>query len=196
MRKPRVFKQPQIIAAALELIRERGWKHVTARSIAAHLGSSTMPIYSHMKSLDDLEQELKVQARAIMKEYQTKSYSGNALLDIAVGYVVFARDEKQLFRFLYLDKPDAADSEDVQSMRDLFYTQFGADIKDEQMLAQVHDTGQEALIRNSHIYTHGLAMMVNTGVLISCSNEVIMKYLEEAGEAFYLLVTQKEERGE
>ncbi len=34
----------RIIEAALDLIREGGWEAVSARSIAARLGSSTMPI--------------------------------------------------------------------------------------------------------------------------------------------------------
>jgi AcrR family transcriptional regulator len=96
-----MFSKEQIIDAAFELIREIGWKQVTARSIANHLGSSTMPIYSRMKSLFDLEKELKTRAHKMLRDYQYFAYTENPLLNLAVGYVAFAREEKQLFRFLY-----------------------------------------------------------------------------------------------
>ena len=124
MRQPRVFNREQVIEIAFNLIRKNGWSSVSARSIAKELGSSTMPIYSHMKSLEELEQELKVKSRACIIEYQSRTYSGEQLLDIAVGYVVFARDEKQLFRFLFMDRPDVTQSEDVQSQQEQFYSQY------------------------------------------------------------------------
>lgn len=196
MKQPRVFEKEQVIDAAWELIREHGWKQVTARSIAKRLGSSTMPIYSHMKSLDDLEFELKERSRKLMHEYQTQNYTGNSVLDIAVGYVVFARDEKQLFRFLFLDRPDVRESEDVLQMRDSFNEQFGARETDDEMISGMSERGQEGLIRNSHIFSHGLAMMVNAGIIQPCTNEMIRRYLEDAGEAFYLLELRKEEKRE
>ena len=196
MKQPRVFAREQVIDAAWELIREHGWKQVTARSIAGHLGSSTMPIYSHMKSLDDLEKELKDRSRKLMHDYQMRDYTGNPVLDIAVGYVVFARDEKQLFRFLFLDRPDVRESEDVLQMRDSFYEQFGSQETEDEMISGMSPKAQEGLIRNSHIFSHGLAMMVNAGIIHPCANEMIRGYLEDAGEAFYLLELRKEEKSE
>lgn len=196
MKQPRVFTREQVIDAAWELMREHGWKQVTARSIASHLGSSTMPIYSHMKSLDDLEKELKQRSRHLMHDYQTRDYTGNQILDIAVGYVVFARDEKQLFRFLYLDRPDVRESEDVLQMRDSFYEQFGETRTQGDTIEGLSSLGQEGLIRNSHIFSHGLAMMVNAGIIHPCTNEMIRRYLEDAGQAFYMLEISKEKTHE
>lgn len=195
MKQPRVFERSDIVETALELIRRDGWRAVTARNIAKHMGSSTMPIYSHMKSLEMLEHDLKERSRALMGEYQQRTYLGTPLLDTAIGYVAFARDEKNLFRFLYLERPDVSESQDLQSMRDAFYTQFGKDTDRGKLLDQIPAARQEGLIRNSHIFTHGLAMMVNAGIL-NPDDQHIAVCLSEAGEAFYLLEQQKETRKE
>ncbi len=192
MSKPRVFTREQVIETAFNLIRKNGWSTVSARSIAKELGSSTMPIYSHMKSLEELEQELKVKTRALIIDYQSRTYSGNQLLDIAVGYVVFAREEKQLFRFLFIDRPDVSLSEDVQSQQAQFYSQFGKESEKSKELQEVPEYIQKYLIQNSNIYTHGLSMMVNAGIIQPCSDETIITYLQQAGEAFYLLGMSKE----
>ena len=192
MRQPRVFTREQVIETAFNLVRKNGWNAVSVRSIARELGSSTMPIYSNMKSIEELEQELKEKSRACILEYQNRTYSGEELLDIAVGYVVFARDEKQLFRFLFIDRPDSLQSDDVQAQQEQFYSQFGKESTKSKELREVPESIQQYLIHNSYIFTHGLSMMVNAGSIHPCSNETIISYLQQAGEAFYLLGMRKE----
>jgi len=68
MRQPKVFSREQVIDTAFNLIRKNGWGSVSARSIAKELGSSTMPIYSNMNSLEELEQELKGKSRACITD--------------------------------------------------------------------------------------------------------------------------------
>lgn len=99
------FTQKMIVEAAFALTREEGWGGVTARSIARKLGSSTMPIYSSLKSMREIEAAVRVRAESLMREFQGRVYTNEQPLDIALGYVSFARDERNLFRFLYVDRP-------------------------------------------------------------------------------------------
>jgi AcrR family transcriptional regulator len=191
MIQPSVFSRDQIIDAAFELIRERGWQEVSTRAIAKKMGCSTMPIYSHMRSVRDLKEELLKKGRRLMKEYQTRSHSKEPLLNLAVGYVVFAREEKNLFRFLYLDQTWSISMDDLAGMRKSFMEDFGEDTPAGAGLAGISRSGQEGLIRSSWIFTHGLAMLVHAGVFEDCSNETIERFLADAGGAFYLWETQK-----
>jgi AcrR family transcriptional regulator len=191
MKQPSVFTRENIIDAAVALIREQGWAQVTTRKIARRMGSSTMPIYSHVKSVDELEHEVRVRVRGMLKEFQLRSYTDQPLLNLAFGYVVFARDEKQLFRFLYLDSPDVSESGNLSGMKDSFLEQFGKDSPVGAALSAMEEAGQEAMIRNTWIFTHGLAMLVNSGSLSSCPDNTILRYLRGAGEAFYLLGSQR-----
>ena len=187
MKQPSVYTRENIIDAAIALIREQGWAQVTTRKIARRMGSSTMPIYSHVKSVDELEHEIRARVRSMLKEFQLRSYTDQPLLNLAFGYVVFARDEKQLFRFLYLDSPDLLESGNLSGMKESFLEQFGKDSPVGAALSAMEEAGEEAMIQNTWIFTHGLAMLVNSGSLGSCPDNTILGYLQGAGEAFYLL---------
>jgi AcrR family transcriptional regulator len=187
MKRPSLYTRENIIDAAVALIREQGWAQVTTRKIARRMGSSTMPIYSHVKSVDELEHEIRARVRSMLKEFQLRSYTDQPLLNLAFGYVAFARDEKQLFRFLYLDSPDVLESGNLSGMKESFLEQFGKDSPVGAALSAMEEAGEEAMIQNTWIFTHGLAMLVNSGSLGSCPDNTILGYLQGAGEAFYLL---------
>ncbi len=186
MRQPSVYSREQIVGAAIELVREKGWSKVTTRALAQKLGSSTMPIYSHVRSVKELEKELRIKAREIQRSYQQRSYSEHVLLNLAFGYIVFARDEKNLFRFLYIESPEQLDLENGEGMKDSFFIEFGEDSEEGKALKELKKSGQEVLIQYTWIFTHGLAMLVNAGNFGSNSNQSIMRLLMNAGEAFYL----------
>ncbi len=195
MNQPSVYSREQIIDAAVELIREEGWNKVTTRAIAKKLGSSTMPIYSHVRSVEELEKEVRLKARELLKAYQREKYTEHVLLNLAFGYVVFARDEKNLFRFLYLESPDRLDLENGEGMRESFLTEFGEESEEGKALKELKSSGQEPVIQYTWIFTHGLAMLVNAGTFGSNSNQSIMDFLMNSGEAFYTWSIQKEEGG-
>jgi AcrR family transcriptional regulator len=185
VKQPSVYSREQIINAAFELVREKSWSAVTTRAIAKRLGSSTMPIYSHVRSVQELERELQVKARQFLKEYQLHQYTKDALLNLAFGYVTFARDEKYLFRFIYLDRPETFNLEDTHAIKELFFSEFGQDSEAGKALLELNITGNEAMVQHTWIFTHGLAMLVNSGSLDKYSDEIILQHLRNAGEAFY-----------
>ena len=100
-----LYTREAIAEAAFELARQKGWVAVTARSVARKLGSSTMPIYSNMSSIDEIEREVRSRAESLLLDYQRRAFTEDPALNKAVGYVAFARDQKNLFRFLYVDRP-------------------------------------------------------------------------------------------
>ncbi len=185
MKQPSVYSREQIMEAAFELVRENGWSAVSTRAIAKKIGSSTMPIYSHVNSVEELEIELQTKARNMLKTYQLRQYTEHALLNLAFGYVTFARDEKQLFRFIYLERPRRLDLEKMQEARESFFSEFGEDSEAGKALKDLKAAGHEALIQYTWVFTHGLAMLVNSGAFGANSDEVILRYLRNAGEAFY-----------
>jgi AcrR family transcriptional regulator len=180
------FTRDMIVEAAFALTRELGWGGVTARTIAQKLGSSTMPIYSSLKSMEEIEGEVRKKAEALMHEYQRRPFTGEKLLSSAVGYVAFARDEPKLFRFLYVDRPltqlpqertqqaegGPADIESVGGVVDLANQAATA-------------LGDPTVLR-SWAFTHGLASLISSKV-IDLPDERISALIMEAGTAFYLL---------
>ncbi len=186
MAQPTTFTRERIVEAAFELTREEGWEAVTVRSIAKRLGSSTMPIYSHFRSIEEVEGAVRIRARALLVEFQGRAWTPEALLNLAFGYIAFARDEAKLFRFLFIDRADVIGEEGMGNMRRSFVDQFGDDTAQADALASLGPDGQAALMQHTWIFTHGLAVLVNAGSLRDCSDETILRLLSNAGEAFYL----------
>lgn len=96
-RKPQ-FTGEDVVAAAFELVREKGLTSLSAPAVAEKMGCSTMPIYSHFTSMQALEDEVVKKIWEMVSHYQTKEYTGDAWIDQAMGYILFARDEKNLFK--------------------------------------------------------------------------------------------------
>jgi AcrR family transcriptional regulator len=94
------FSSDQVIGAAFKLLREKGQDNVVARAIAAELGASTMPIYSHIKSKQKLIQELLSKAFDLLSQYMYQKRTGDFWIDWGVGYVLFALEETHLFNLI------------------------------------------------------------------------------------------------
>ena len=120
------FEKEDIIRTAFEAVRERGWDGLSARYISEKLGCSTMPIYSHFKSMKGLENAVVERGYELIERYAGKKRTGDAWLDRGVGYVLFARDEKHLFRAM--TEPDR--TELFREHSTLFFTRSGEALKD------------------------------------------------------------------
>ncbi len=189
MIQPTVYSRQQIIDAAYDLVRENGWSGLSTRNLAKRIGCSTMPIYSQVRSVAELEEELLKRANEALQSYQMRPFTDNPLLNLALGYVVFARDERQLFRFLFLDKANQIGAGQFANLREAFDKNTMTAEPDLTALDRLPTDSQESLIQHTWIYTHGLAMMVNAGMLGDCSDSVIQAYLDHAGGAFFHMAT-------
>jgi AcrR family transcriptional regulator len=182
-----VFTKEMIVEAAFTIARTRGWKSVTARNIARSLGSSTMPLYSNLRSMEEIETAVADRTMALMHEHQRRPYTDNPLLSSAIGYVIFARDESQLFRFLFLDRPGltfslpAPEPAPIPSMEEA----QGVYKVDEQPLVALKDP----FVLKNWIFVHGLASLV-AGHVIELTDTRIHELIEEAAASFYMMTNE------
>ena len=152
MKQPSVYSLEQIVEAAFVIIRREGREKVTARAIAKELGSSTMPIYTRVRSMDDLDPDLKKLTRKLLVEFQQRNYTEDALLNMAIGYIVFARAEKNAFRYLFLEKTEAFQTEIMGgNMRETFAEDFGSEAQESSTLAAMTPKQQEFLMKHTWI---------------------------------------------
>ncbi len=146
------LKREQVLAAAAEIIRRDGEEKVNARAIAKELGCSTQPVYSLFRSMEALKvaltEEAKRRYRAHIDGYLAQG-GPSRYRSYGMGFVRFARDEKGLFRFLFLGGKHITDP-------------FFEDIVRE-MMAEYRMPEETA--RNFHadmsVFSFGLAMLVN-----------------------------------
>lgn len=170
-----------IIDAALDLVREGGWASVSARGIASRLGTSTTPIYSIAGSMESLKAGCLEAARRLFEASVRHPFTGKEALDIATGYVVFARDEPRLFRFV-LDclSEEASFAIDLQAEPELPAAVPGpleGIMKRLIASGHCHDSATRALI-----FAHGLASLASSG-LATMDDAEIIRQLQAAGSA-------------
>ena len=97
------FTKNDILNAAYDVMKQNGIKHISARRIAEKFKGSTAPIYANFSTIDELKKEVIRMAEEKLNEYLYHDYTGSELFDAAMGFIKFARDEKELFRAIFLD---------------------------------------------------------------------------------------------
>jgi AcrR family transcriptional regulator len=150
------FEKASIVNAAFEIVRKNGWQGLSARSIAEELKSSTRPIYSHLKSMNSLEEEVVKKAMELLEEYIRTPRTGDKWLDQGYGYVLFAKREKYLFKAIFDEKHNHF----YKRFSAEIFTKLGEDLSDDpdfRVLSEEHQTNMRKV---RWVYVHGLASLL------------------------------------
>ena len=104
----RKVSKDEIIDAAVEVLRDGGFSAVNARSVAKKLGCSTQPIYFSFQNMDELkaaltERAVAMHTRRVRDSLRAHEGNDSRYSSYGMGFVKFAAEEKQLFRWLYLE---------------------------------------------------------------------------------------------
>ena len=150
------FKKESIVNAAYEIVRKNGWQDLSARSIAKELKSSTRPIYSHLRSMENLEEAVVKKAMALLEEYIRTPRTGDKWLDQGYGYVLFAKREKYLFKAIFDEKHNHL----YKKFSAEIFRKLGEDLSDDpdfKVLSEEHQTNMRKV---RWVYVHGLASLL------------------------------------
>ncbi|MDE5994503.1 MAG: TetR/AcrR family transcriptional regulator [Oscillospiraceae bacterium] len=99
------FTKDEIIDAALNIIRKNGASALTARALAEELGCSVKPIFGLFKNMEQVQQEVFAAAQSLYQSYLQKDMlSGKypQYKSSGMAYIRFAREEKELFKLLFM----------------------------------------------------------------------------------------------
>ncbi|NOY68012.1 MAG: TetR/AcrR family transcriptional regulator [Deltaproteobacteria bacterium] len=107
MARSRKFSRKDIIDAAFLVVREKGLAGLTARAVAQALDASTMPVYSHVKTMSELGEAVVRKAWDVLAQIQEESPSGDIYIDMGLGYVLFAKREPMLFACIHSEEYSA-----------------------------------------------------------------------------------------
>lgn len=94
-----------IVSAAVEIVRKDGAGALNARNIAAALGCSTQPIFSNFATMQDLRLAVVARTDALCRDYMQREIESGlypAYKATGMAYIRFAKEEKELFRLLYM----------------------------------------------------------------------------------------------
>ncbi len=179
----KTFSTEDIVEAAFQVVRKQGRKKLSARAIAKELNASTMPIYSTIKSMKDLEEKIGQKFTELLLQYCLTPWTGNFLVDMSFGYVRFAKDEKELFRIMFLDD-DPSELTNYGKRKPIVFQTLIARLKEEPDFKDLDEEHLHHITQNMEIIIHGLACLINYGRLPDESDEYIQHYLEEVSAFF------------
>lgn len=94
-----------IVDTALEIIRTQGLQAVNARAIAAALQCSTQPVFSNFATMEALHIAVLEKANALCGAYIRREIESDrypAYKASGMAYIRFAKEEKALFKLLYM----------------------------------------------------------------------------------------------
>ena len=165
-----------IINCAFDVLREKGCSALNARSVAEKIGCSTQPIYNSIKNMDELKTELSRRAEYEHTERVRASLNLNdgthsRYSDYGVGFVRFAEQEKQLFRWIYLEDGQTGKRRDDILLPDIIRTiceEYGYDAE---TASKLH--------RDMIFYSYGLALLANTDRLNMTDAELVKAFRME-----------------
>lgn len=94
-----------IVNAAVDIVRKNGERAINARTVASALGCSTQPVFSNFATMDELRLAVVAQADMLCREYmrlEVQSGVYPAYKASGMAYIRFAKEEKELFKLLYM----------------------------------------------------------------------------------------------
>lgn len=103
------FSEQDIVEAAMNVVREKGFDAMTARAVAEKLGTSTRPIFTYFATMEQLKEKVVELARECYR-YFVEHGLGESIPFLGVGrqHIRFARTEPELYRLLFLTKTSGA----------------------------------------------------------------------------------------
>ena len=158
----RKASKDEIVDAAVEVLREGGFAAVNARSVAKKLGCSTQPIYFSFRNMEELKAALTVRAielhtRRVRDSLCAHEGNDSRYSSYGMGFVKFAAEERQLFRWLYLEGEQLGPYQNdvlLPEVIAVIVEEFGYS---EEVARRLH--------QDMIYFTYGLAILANTGHL-------------------------------
>lgn len=169
--KPK-FTKEEIVAAALELVSEKGIEALTARELGTRLGSSARPIFTVFNSMEEVQEEVRAAALKRFESYAEKAmYYTPVFKQVGMQMILFAMEEPKLYQLVYMSEyAGATNFESIverlgdvaQLCVDVIQRDYGLSEKD-----------AKALFEHVWIYTFGIGALCATGMCRFSQEEII-----------------------
>lgn len=169
------FTRESVLNAAYELVRRDGPSALNARAVARELGGSTQPIFRLFSGMDELRVEvIRLADQNICSRMKENARLSRApYLSVCMNYLLFARDEPQLFKLLFM-----RDRVSDGSCGREYSHEWGFPV-----IQNTFHVDRETAIRlyeRSFFYVHGLAVCIATKYMPCWSEEQMEALLSES----------------
>lgn len=157
------FTKEEILSAALDLVRDKGYDALTARALGSRLGSSPRPIFTVFSDMKEVEDGIIRLAKNLYGEYvkrglsQTPKFRG-----VGIEYIMFSINEPKLFKLLFMKEHSSVPPlTEVLQLIEESYMDILSSITETYGLEKEK---AEKLYRHLWIYSHGIASLCATNM--------------------------------
>lgn len=180
------YTREEIINKAFEMARKKGIDAVVARELGKELGTSSSPIFTAFRNMEELQQEVR---KVAMKEFET--FVADALnYEPAFKYVgmkmiEFAMKEPKLFQLLYMREHDGSQTyamlidelgDTVEVCIKAIQNDYGLSVEEAQLL-----------FRQVWLHTFGICVLV-AGKVCRMTREEISELLSVEFKGVLMLI--------
>lgn len=154
------FTREEMVAVAVQVVRKKGALALTAKAFAEELGTSTQPVFTCFGTMETLKAEVYAAAERLFDEHLTKGLKEKiSFFGFGTQYICFVRKEPELYRLLFLMRPDDIGSSAFATMRHM------QELVRPSLIDIYHISEQEAdrYFRDLWLVVHSLATLTVTG---------------------------------
>ena len=154
------FTREEMVAAAVRVVQKMGAAALTAKSLAEELGTSTQPVFTCFGTMDAAKSAVYAAAERMFDEYLTVGLKEKIpFFGFGTQYIRFARKEPELYRLLFLMRPDDRGSDAFAAMRHM------QELVRPSLIDIYYIGEQEAdrYFRDLWLVVHSLATLIVTG---------------------------------
>ncbi|MDH4156259.1 MAG: TetR/AcrR family transcriptional regulator [candidate division Zixibacteria bacterium] len=169
------YTKEAVTKAAMAIVKRKGLKSLTSRSVAARLGCSTAPVYHHFATMDELALCVMKETQRALLEYSSRPYTDRVFLNMGTGVAMFASEHRQLYRALLLEGDSY--SQVIREFLDI----LGSEMTNDSRFTSLSDGERAVLLNKMWIFTHGLASMICVGLIKDCNQDYIIETLVDVG---------------
>ncbi len=154
------FTKEEMVEAAMRVVRAKGIDGLTAKTMADELGTSTQPVFTAFGSMDTVKQEVYAAAVRAYDGYVDAGLKEKIpFFGVGMQYIRFAREEPELYRFLFLTRTQDQEYSVMKAMRHL------QELVRPMLVNIYHITAEEAdlYFRDLWFVVHSLSTLIVTG---------------------------------
>ena len=169
---------------AFEMTREYGFSEVTARKLADRLGCSTQPIFRAYENMEELRTDLfYMSIEFFLSKMLARKNRSPAYLGLALSYVEFAKEEKNLFELIA-----SVDDFGTQTIGEFLKSEEGTRILDRITgNREVSDAKGRELFTMFWMFVHGMAALI-AGNRVEFTEREVKSYITKAYDGFVSVV--------
>ena len=151
------YTRDEILEKAFSMVRKHGIDILTARSLAAELGTSTAPIFTAFDNTEQLQDSVIKKAEELYARYaQEGMCSPIPFKGCGLEYIRFAKDEPELFKLLFMRGDDRDESTHFLPNDYKYCDDVLGAVKSKYPFS---DESAARIYNHLSVYTHGLAVL-------------------------------------